>query len=137
VFILYTKFLKSRYIVALRCKLTRRLTFKNLYPCIHTYTSPNKLVLSLFLSLSVFLSRMVAGVIMDPYRDELFWASVGGGAYLNGDRGIAPVFYFAILGCFWLFFASVGRFHERKVTQIYAYCMSKQHLLHESATPIA
>ena len=66
---------------------------------------------------------------MDPYRDELFWASVGGGAYLNGDRGIAHVF--VIFGCFWLFFASVGRFQERKVTQIYAYCMSKQRLLHE------
>jgi fructose-1,6-bisphosphatase/inositol monophosphatase family enzyme len=54
---------------------------------------------------------MVAGVIMDPYRDELFWASVGGGAYLNGDRGIAHVF--VIFGCFWLFFASVGRANLR------------------------
>ena len=33
---------------------------------------------------------------MDPYRDELFWASVGGGAYLNGDRGIAHVLYFRL-----------------------------------------
>lgn len=27
--------------------------------------------------------NLVAGVIMDPYRDELFWASAGNGAYLN------------------------------------------------------
>ena len=28
----------------------------------------------------------VVGVIMDPYRDELFWASTGNGAYLNSDK---------------------------------------------------
>lgn len=29
---------------------------------------------------------LVAGVIMDPYRDELFWASAGTGAFLNGEK---------------------------------------------------
>lgn len=27
--------------------------------------------------------KVVVGVIMDPYRDELFWASAGGGAFCN------------------------------------------------------
>lgn len=30
--------------------------------------------------------RLVAGVIYDPVRDELFWAEKGKGAYLNGER---------------------------------------------------
>lgn len=31
-------------------------------------------------------SESVAGVIFDPYRDELYWASRGKGAYCNGIR---------------------------------------------------
>ncbi|MEE8171750.1 MAG: inositol monophosphatase family protein [Alphaproteobacteria bacterium] len=30
--------------------------------------------------------KMFAGVIYDPLRDELFWAEVGGGAFLNAKR---------------------------------------------------
>ena len=33
-----------------------------------------------------YKGELVAGVIMDPFRDECFTATLGGGAFLNGDR---------------------------------------------------
>ncbi|MDZ7263820.1 MAG: inositol monophosphatase [candidate division KSB1 bacterium] len=31
-------------------------------------------------------AEVILGVVYDPYRDELFWAEKGGGAYCNGKR---------------------------------------------------
>jgi len=33
-----------------------------------------------------YRGKVVAGVVYDPMRDETFWASRGGGAFLNGSR---------------------------------------------------
>lgn len=36
-------------------------------------------------------SHLLAGAVYDPERDELFWASAGGGAHLESPQGAGPI----------------------------------------------